>query len=202
MIVKRTINGATKRYVEFFERDFETEDDQEDAYYADSLLTYDDVLTTSITGLGHLEGETVKIWADGAVRPDKIVSGGAITLDTEASVAQIGLGYTHTIKTLKIEGGNPAGTAVGRTKKIYGVTFVLLESHTIKYGPDASNLKEVEFREVGDPMDAAIPLFTGEEFREFEGNWQPDSRIVIQNDDPAPFTLLSIVLETDIKSLK
>lgn len=200
--VKRTINGATKRYVEFMERDFETGDDQEDAYYADSLITYDGAATTTITGLDHLEGETVKIWGDGAVRPDKTVSGGSITLDTEASVAQIGLGYTHTIKTLKIEGGNPSGTAVGRTKRIYGVTFVVLNSHTLSYGPDTSNLTEIAFREVSDPMDNPVPLFTGERFVEFDGDWEPDSRIVIQEDDPAPFTLLALVPEIDIKGLK
>jgi hypothetical protein len=113
MIVKRTINGATVRYIETFERDFETGDAQEDSYYSDSVITYDGSSTTSITGLDHLEGETVKVFADGAIRADATVASGAITLTTAASVVQIGLGYYHLIKTLKLEGGNPAGTAVG-----------------------------------------------------------------------------------------
>ena len=149
-----------------------------------------------------MEGETVKVWADGAVLPEGTVSSGSITLDREVTVAQIGLGYTHRVKNLKVEGGNPVGTAVGRTKRIYGMTFVLLNSHTLKFGPDASNLEERDFRVVSDPMDAAAPLFTGEKFVELEGDWGTDTRIVVENDDPAPFMLLAMVPEIDVKALK
>ena len=55
IIVKRTINGATKRYIEFFEADYENGDDQEDAYYLDSMLTYDGTTATALTGFDHLE---------------------------------------------------------------------------------------------------------------------------------------------------
>src|SRR3546814_17498757 len=66
-------------------------------------ITCDGVAATTITGLDHLEGETVKILADGAVVADKTVSSGSITLVAAASVVQVGLGYTHRGKTLKIE---------------------------------------------------------------------------------------------------
>lgn len=199
LIVKRTINGATKRYIEMLERDYDGVHDQEDAYYADSLITYDGAATTSITGLDHLEGETVKVWGDGAVFPEATVSGGSITLETEVEVAQIGLGYTHRLKTLKIEGGNPAGTALGRTKRIYGLTFIVLNSHTLKFGPSTGDLEEKDFRVVSDPMDAAAPLFTGEQRVEFEGDWDTDTRIVAESDDPAPFMLLALVPEIDVR---
>ncbi|MBT5414232.1 MAG: hypothetical protein HOH66_03140 [Rhodospirillaceae bacterium] len=42
-------------------------------------------------------------------------------------------------------------------------------------------------------MDAAVPLFSGERFIEFEGGYDSDSRIVIKGDAPAPFTLLALV---------
>lgn len=198
IVVKRTINGATKRYIEVLERDFEDGDDQEDAYYADSLLTYDGVSTTVITDLDHVEGETVKIWSDGYIQADKTVVSGAITLDTAATVVQVGLGYTHTLKTLKFEGGTVAGTAQGKTKQIFGVTFVVLNSHTLSFGPDASNLKTIDFRQATDAMDTAVPLYTGERFEEFDGNWEADARMVIQSDDPAPFTLLALAPEIAI----
>jgi hypothetical protein len=202
LIVKRTIDGSTKRYVEFLERDFETGDAQEDAYYADSLITYDGASTTTITGLGHLEGQTVKIWADGAIQADKTVASGQITLNNAASVVQIGLGYAHRFKTLKISAGNPAGTPLGKTKRIYGLTFVLLNSHTLRFGPDDDNMTEKDFRVVSDPMDDGAPLFTGEQFVEFQGNWTSDARIVIESSDPAPFTLLALAPETTVNSLK
>lgn len=191
VIVKRTINGVLNRYVEMLERNFEGGQDQEDAYYADSLVTYDSTSTTAITGLSHLEGETVKIWADGAIRADKVVSSGAITLDSAAKVVQVGLGYTHKLKFLRLEGGNAAGTAVGKKKRIIGISFIFLNCHTVQFGPDSDNLNEFDFREVNDSMDAAVPLFTGDRYYEFPGNWDEDPRIVVQHDDPAPFTLLA-----------
>ena len=115
---------------------------------------------TSITGLSHLEGETIKVFGDGAILPDETVSSATITINSAASVVQVGLGYTHTLKTLKISVGNPAGTALVKKKRIYGVTFFLLNSHTISYGPDTANLKNKEFRVVADDMDSAALLST------------------------------------------
>lgn len=202
LIVKRTINGATKRYVEFFEQAFDTGDAQEDAYYVDSMVTYDSTSATTLSGFDHLEGQTVKILANGAIHPSKTVASGQITLDSAKTVVQAGLAYTHTLKTLKVKSGNPAGTTIGKKKRIYGLTFVLLNSHTIKYGPDTDNLSERDFRLVSDVMDAAAPLFTGEKFVEFRGGWTEDARIVIQSSDPVPFTLLAIAPEIVINALK
>lgn len=200
--VKRTINGVTKRYIEILERDFEAGDDEEDSYYADSIITYDGVATDTITGLDHLEGEVVSILADGFIHPDGTVVSGGLTLDNPASVVQIGLGYTHIVKPLKFEGGTSSGTAVGKTKQIFGVTFVLLNSHTLSFGPDASSLRSIDFREVPDPMDTAVPFFTGERFEEYDDDWKTDPRIVIQSSDPVPFTLLALAPEIDIRELK
>ena len=201
LLVKRTINGSTVRYIEVLERSFEDGDDQEDAYNVDSLLTYDSTATTAITGLSHLEGETVKIWADGGVVADKTVSSGAITLDSSASVVQIGLGYTHIFKGLKLEGGNPVGTSVGKTKRIDKITFVVLNSHGITWGPSMDSIQETDVRVVSDPMDSPAPLFTGERTLEFQGNWESDPRIWIVSDDPSPFTLLAIAPEDTINPL-
>ena len=203
VIVKRTINGSTKRYMEVLERDYDESHDQEDAYYADSIITYDDVATTTIAGLDHLEGEQVKIWGDGAILPEEPVCvNGCITLDTSVSVAQIGLAYTHRMKTLKVEGGNQAGTALGKKKRIYGLTLTLLNSQKISFGPSVTELEDKDFRNVSDPMDTAIPLFTGETFAEFDGDWDVDTRIVIQGDDPAPFTLLALSPEHNVQPRK
>ena len=201
--VKRTINSATVRYVELLERDYEDDQNADDAVYSDSCITYDGASTSTITGLNHLEGETVKLWADNAIQADKTVSSGSITLDVAASTVQIGLGFTHKLKTLKLgEGGNRSGTSVGRTKRINSATFVVLNSHTLKVGPSASSLIDYDFREVSDAMDSGTPLYTGELEVEFEGNWGPDPRIFIESDDPAPFTLLAIAPEIKINSLK
>ncbi len=156
-------------------------------------------LFDQIFGLDHLELEQVKVWGDGAILPDEPVCiNGCISLETPINVAQVGLAYTHRMKTLKIEGGNAAGTALGKPKRIYGVTFILLNSQKFDYGPDFDNLTEKDFRDVGDPMDEAVPLFTGESFVEFDGDWNVDARMVVTGDDPAPFTLLAVAPEINV----
>ena len=196
MIVKRTINGQTKRYIEFLERDYEEGQDQEDAFYVDSGFTYDGAATTTITGLSALEGETVKVFADGAIHPDRTVSSGQIELQSAASVVQVGLGYTHTLKTLKVTAGATTGTAVVKPKQITEVGVVFLNSHVNQFGPDATNLKESDFREVADMMDTPVPFFSGEKEFQFDGDVEFDPRIVFQHDAPVPFTILALAPKT------
>jgi hypothetical protein len=209
--VKRTIGGIARRYIEVLERAFAgpSSDDyadtadweqavlaaQHDAFYVDCGLTYDGAPTATIAGLGHIEGETVKILADGAVHPDRTVAGGAVTLEVAASKVQVGLGYAHMFKSLKLDVGARAGTAVGKTKRIRGVTLVLLDSMNTRIGPDRAHLAPLEFREVGDAMDTAVPLFTGEKFVELEGDYLSDARFVIRDDAPGPFVLLAAAPE-------
>lgn len=201
MIVKRTIDGSTKRYVEFMERDYEDGQDQEDAFYADCGVTYDGPATAMIAGLDHLEGETVKVFADGAVHPDRTVEGGSIALQEEAEVVQVGLGFKHTLKTLKVTAGAVAGTTLAKTKQVTHVGAVFLNSHVVAFGPEATNLKEVDFRQVSDAMDTAVPFFSGEKRYSFDGNVQIDPRIIFESDEPVPFTLLALAPEVDTKDV-
>ena len=74
VIVKRTINGATKRYVEYLnELDFD-ETDNTSFNFLDSALSYNGSAATNISGLSHLEGQVVAILADGSTHPNKTVS--------------------------------------------------------------------------------------------------------------------------------
>lgn len=150
---------------------------------------------TAIGGLAHLEGETVKILADGAIHPDTAVAGGDVTLHYPASRVHVGLGYAHQFQSLKINAGAAAGTAVGKTKRIHGITLLLVDAAVIKLGPSDGRLAEIDFREVADPMDTAVPLVTREHFVEFDGDYERDARIVIEGDAPAPFTLLALAPE-------
>lgn len=203
VVAKRTINGSTVRYVEFFERDYEEGDSQEDSYYSDSLLTYDSTATTSLTGAAHIAVETAKVLANGAIHTDvEVSSSGAATLNVASSTVQIGLGYTHRMHTFKLDAGATAGTAQGATKRIKDVNVSLLNSHVLKIGPSSSQLDTFDFREVGDEMDTAVPFFTGDQLVEMESDWQKDPRIVIEDDSPAPFTLLALVPRLKTHDLK
>lgn len=193
--VKRTIDGSTKRYVEFFERDYEQGDSQEDSYYADSCLTYDSTAATALTGFTHINNTTAKVFANGAIHPDVSVSSsaGTISLDIASSTVQVGLGYTHRMKTFKLDNGAVFGTAQGQVGRVSEVVFSMLDSLRMKVGASSSQLTTYDFREVGDAMDTAAPLKTIEKIVELEGDWQTDPRIYLEDDGPAPFTLLATV---------
>lgn len=191
VIVKRTINGATKRYVEYLSGfDFGT--DITDAFFVDSGLTYNGSPATIISGLDHLEGETVQILADGSTHPDKTVSSGQITLDRSASKVHVGLGFTSKVETLRIDAGSASGSAQGKTKRISEVTVRLYRSVGLKVGTSTSELDTIPFRSSAAGMGQAVPLFTGDKTIEFRGGFDDDATIVVQQDQPLPTSLLAI----------
>ena len=198
LIVKRTIDGTTRRYVEFLQP-FDYGSDQADAFYVDSGLTYDGTSTTAITGLEHLENESVTILADGATHPVKSVSsgpvmtGGSLTLDRAATKAQIGLPYNSTLQTMRIEGrGSDEGTSQSRTKRINEVTLRLYKSVGVTVGSKLTNMERISFRSSADSMDTAVPAFTGDKQVEFRGDFETDGYIYVQQTQPLPLTVLSI----------
>lgn len=193
LTVKRTINGTTKRYVEFMEQNFADTDVLADAFFVDSGLTYSGTATTVVTGLFHLEGQTVSVLADGAAHPDKVVSGGQITLDRSASKVHAGLMYDTDVESLRIEAGASIGTAQGQTKRIHGVTLRLLNTLGCKIGPNENALDEMLFRLGSDPMDQPPPLFSGDKYIAFDDGYNVDGRVFIRQDQPLPFTLQAIM---------
>jgi hypothetical protein len=191
LVVKRTINGATKRYVEVM-TGFDFGSDVTDAFFVDSGLTYSGSAATTISGLDHLEGETVSILADGAAHPDKVVSSGAVTLDRSATKAHIGLAFTSKVETLRVDQGSATGSAQGKTKRISEVTVRLFRSVGMKVGTSTSELDIVPFRSSANAMGSAVSLFTGDKTVEFRGGFDEDATIVIQQDQPLPMTILAI----------
>ena len=192
MIIKRTINGATKRYVEYLNTfDFD-ESDNTSFNFLDSQLSYSGSAATTISGLSHLEGQSVAILADGATHPNKTVSSGSITLDRSATKVKVGLGYTSLLKTMRIDAGAQNGTSQAKTKRIYEVTARLYESVGVEIGPDLSNMERVPFRTSADPMDQGIPPFTGDKEVEFRGNYDTDGFMIVRQTQPLPLTILSL----------
>ena len=192
VIIKRTINGSTKRYVEFLHKyDFDETDDTS-FNFLDSQLEYDGSAATTISGLSHLEGETVSVLADGATHPDKTVSSGEITLDRSASKVKVGLSYTSLLQTMRIDAGSQNGTSQAKTKRIYEITARLYESIGIEVGPDLNNMERIPFRSSADAMDTGISVFTGDKEIEFRGNYETDGFIFVRQTQPLPLTILSL----------
>lgn len=189
LIVKRTINGATTRYVEYMEAAWDDSQAQSAAFYVDSGLSYNGAATTAISGLSHLEGQTVSVLADGAPHPQRTVTAGAITLQRAASVVHVGLPYAAKMQTMRIEAGAQNGTAQGKTKRLSKVTFRFHKTASGQFGPSFSNLDEFTFRTASDPMDAPVPLFSGDKTQSWPGGYDSDGYVCFYDDLPLPVTL-------------
>ena len=197
MIVSRTINGATKRYIEYLSPDWLRSNALTAAFFVDCGLTYEDTATTTITGLEHLEGESVTILANGATHPNKTVSSGAITLDVASSVVHIGLSYSSTLQTMRIEAGAADGTAQGKTKRITNIVLRLDQTGSgLLYGPTDTDadMDELHLRDSLDPMDAGIPLFDGDtEILSWPEGYEQLGRVTLKHTSPLPCTVTAIM---------
>lgn len=202
--VAREINGVTKRYRERFAiKDYcigGTLNRQ-----ADSFVIYEGVATDTITGLDHLEGREVVVWADGKdLSPDidniqrtYLVSGGGITLDEEVSSAVIGLPYTARFKSSKLAYAADKGTALNQRKKVYDIGLTAVNTHYkgVKYGPDFDTLDPLPEYEKGAIVDAdTVHTYYDEDHFEFAGDWDTDSRVCLVSQAPRPATICGIAL--------
>ena len=191
MIVKRTINGQTKQYVEVM-KTFDFGSDTTAAFFVDSGLIYSGSSVSSLSGLYHLEGATTSVLANGATHPDETVSSGGITLDFAITSGAVGLGYTSKMQTLRIEAGSSDGTSQGKPKRIHDVTLRFHETVGAEVGTDAANADRIFFRDSSMAMDTAVPLFTGDKEIEFPGGFEEGDRIYVQQAQPLPMTVLAV----------
>lgn len=199
LAVERTINGSTRKHIEFLEKVWTATDDREDAVYLDACLTYDGAPATVISKLEHLEGETVGILADGSPVPQKVVSGGSITLDAAASVVQVGLPYEARARTMRMEYGAAAGTSQGKTKRFAKVVFrVALTAPGFWVGQGSFDHESVDMVELfhlepGDAMDSPLDLLDGDTERiSLPGGWSKDGWVSWKHIEPTPATVLAV----------
>jgi hypothetical protein len=189
--VQRTVNGVTKRYIERL--DLQEETVLADAFHVDCGLTYIGAATTNITGLGHLEGKTVNILADGAVHPQKVVTGGVINLDFAASKVTVGLPLTADLTTLPLTLQAEA-FAQGQVKNVNRVYLRVYRAGEVYTGP--SKTKLTKYQDRTDSEYGSLPALQSAELNiEVMPSWGSYGQITVRNSDPTPMTVLSMVLE-------
>lgn len=198
-LVKRTVNGSTVRYVERWAKENECQGGNLNKQ-ADSFTIYTGASTSSISGLDHLEGESVVIWADGKDLGTATVSGGSVSLPVAVQNAVVGLGYTAKRKTTKLAYGAAMGTALTMRKRINALGLVLANTHYqgLKYGPDFNTLDDLPAQEMGviTSDDTVWEAFDQDSFT-FPGLWDTDARLCLQAEAPRPCTILAAVISMD-----
>jgi hypothetical protein len=193
-VVQRMINGQSVRYVErFASRLFH---DPADAFFVDCGATYNGSPTNTISGLTWLEGCTVSVLADAAVQAQKVVTGGAITLDQAASIVQIGLPITADMQTLPCNFPEQA-MGQGRPKNVDRVWLRVKRSSGFSAGPTFDSLSAFPQRTT-EPLGSPPALLTDEVELDVPPNWAYGGQTCIRQSDPLPLTVVGVSLEVSV----
>ena len=161
-----------------------------------------------VTGLWHLEGQTVSVLGDGSVvgspynstlTTTYTVSVGTITLDRCYAVIHVGLPYLSDVETLDID--SPSTPNLQRRRiLITEVTAKVYKTKGLWFGAKAPNddstdaaedLTELKLREY-ESLDSAIAIKTGPIDCVIKTQWSEGGRVFIRQIDPLPMAILSI----------
>lgn len=204
LIVKRTIGGVTKRYIEIMTPPFEY-GAINDAFQVDCGLTYSGVAVTSVTGAAHLAGQTVDVLAGGKVYKGLVVSGGGVVTLPVGSVAatpwQVGLPISAKAATLELDVGGRDGSILGRRKRIVEVILSVFETDLT--GLEISSLIRTKWEKVKIPTIAVASdmasLFTGNIRVPIDDSWDGQARIQIRHTNPTPCTIRGLTPVFDVE---
>lgn len=148
--------------------------------------------TDSVSGLEHLEGESVGIVIDGGPHVSQAVVNGTVTLTSQASIVCVGLGpYLGLIKTLNIDAGGVSGSAQAKKRSVWQMGIRLLNAVGTLFGTDFYRLERIPFQT---PIhNRPARLFNGTAIPSYKDRWDEDEKVswVVQN-IPAPCTLLAL----------
>lgn len=202
------VNRSTGRFIEKWAMESECRGDPV-AKLADSFVYYSGSATTTITGLSHLNGETVVCWGWNTSTPFTddtgravgrdfgtfTVSGGQITgLSALVTNAVVGLAYEARFKSAKQAFGAAMGTPLNQRKRIDHLGLILADTHkgALQFGPDFTTMDAMPSYEKEAEVGAN---HVWEEYDEdmisFPGEWSTDSRLCLKASAPRPCTVLA-----------
>jgi len=177
--IKRSISSSDKYYVECFNDDNTTDSSK-------LLSGSSKPSSTTVSGLAHLEGKTVKVIADDQMQLDKTVSSGQIVLDAvPTTYVEIGLNYTPTVKTLPVELKLSSGNITAQKKRIVEATANLYLSQNLTLNGN-------------DLLFVAGDFFTGKKRKKPMLGYDRDGQMTFSQSAPLFFTLLGVEYKVSV----
>ena len=178
-IVKRTIGGATKYYVELFNDDFTTDS---------AVQTLSGFSGTTYSGHAHIDGKTAKVIRDDVVDTDVTVASGNITTAQQPTVyVEAGLDFDVEVITNPVETRLSSGTISSQKKRILEVTPNLYKTQNLKLNNREINLQTTPLTGTG-----AVPTFTGKKKTQGFLGFDTQGQITISQSQPVFMTVLSL----------
>lgn len=184
-IATRTINGVEKKYVELFEPYHEDLNERGwTSLQTDCAIVLTGQVGTTLTGLDHLEGETVDVVKNGSFIAQPTVSGGAITLTDAAittDVFEVGLHYDSTATTMQ---PSIPGQVIEGLPRTWDSCFVRL------YQTRGGTLNGQTITYAASDLDTAS-LFTGDR-KVTPQTVDTSGKVTIAQTQPYPMTVLAL----------
>lgn len=165
----------------------------QDQIFLDSAVVYTEggQYFNIITGLNHLNGQSVNILADGFVIKNVVVSNGTITLNSFVQKAIVGIPYETKVETLDINYTGNGNATFGDKRKVVSASIQFIDSCDCKVGTSNGPLDEVIFR-TDEPLGTPTPLKTRKQDVNLTSSHNEEEHIVIVQDKPLPFTVCAI----------
>jgi len=165
--------------------------------HTDSFKTYTSPGSAVLTGLDHIEGETVHVWADGAYEGTYTVASNQITVGSAAYTnVVVGMRYTANYTSSKL--GNGKYSTLTYDKRVVNTGFILQNywPNGLLVGPDSSNLKAFPDIEDGKAvvLTATLSAYDHKPFT-FDGVMETDPRIHLQAVNPVTIKAMSYGLD-------
>lgn len=194
MVVKRTIDSSTYRSVEVM-HNFFYKDSKTVASYSDSYATYSGSSTSILTGLDHLEGETVEVMGNGGYVGTYTVASGQIDITpVEVTTATVGLNYEKWFETNALDVGRFAGPAKGHYSTATTCYVELYETDGLSISINGGDSNDVNFRGTELSDDSVNPLFSGIKEVHADGGLDRELKIRVEQPYPLPQTVLSVAI--------
>lgn len=203
MVVARTVNGGTKRYVERLAYDTQAQGGNHN-YMADSYVIQTLVASDTVTGLSHLEGAQVVVWAAGQAVMDgdepatfTVLSGQIMLPEPVSGTVVAGLPYDWQWRSAKLAYGVRDGAPLSRRKTLRDVAPILYRTHIrgIRAGQTFDAMDYLPLSFAGETLDANTVLETYDaQSYCIPGNWDTDTRLCLAGQAPLPCTVLSLSL--------
>jgi len=195
-----TTNGYIK-FIEYF-MPFIQPTAQSSSFYVDCGLSYQGTgtYTKTVSGLDHLKGMTVSILGDGAVYPNQAVTtAGTIAISYSCNTIHVGLPYTSTIKTCRLEAGSVTASTQGVIKRIYKSIVRMWRSLGCKIGTESVQ-DTILFRDSSMAMDEPPLLYTGDKEISFPAGWNKKAQVFITQEQPLPLNILAVISKIEISN--
>lgn len=171
----------------------------ESAFFVDSGIVATGSGLKTVSGLSHLEGETVQILADGAVQRSKVVKNGAVELDEPADTVVCGLGFESLLSPMPIEIEMQNGQSVLRNKVIGELRIRLYDSVGGEAKCGGDSWQKIVSRDVLDDfLDSAIARKDEVVTLNMLSGFEQATSIEVRQTDPLPFNVNSMVVGYDV----